>query len=159
MQARGDYPTAERIYREAYVIRQRIFEEAHPDRAASLTKLGAVLYDQGRYVEAEPLLDNALAIIRPAFGEQNNLVTEALYYMGSIRLARQDVRGADSLLTAALAIWQRHLPDIKHPTLARTLDRLGQMRLQVGDTEAADSLLQQASAMRRALEEIQGNRP
>ena len=158
MQARGDYPAAERIYREAYVIRQRVFEEAHPDRAASLTKLGSILYDQGRYVEAEPLLHNAIAIIRPAFGEQNNLVTEALYYMGSIRLARQDVRGADSLLTAALAIWERHLPDIEHPILARTLDRLGQMRLQVGDTEAADSLLQQASAMRRALEEMQGNR-
>jgi len=47
---------AELILRDALVMRQKLLGDSHPDVTESLTSLGALLMNQHKLAEAEPLL-------------------------------------------------------------------------------------------------------
>ncbi len=58
----GRHEDALPFHREALEVHRRALPEDHPDVADSLAGLGAVLLDLQKYVEAEPLLRECLAI-------------------------------------------------------------------------------------------------
>jgi eukaryotic-like serine/threonine-protein kinase len=88
MQARGDFEGAERAYRDALSIRRVLFPPTHADVGVSLENLGIALEKQGRGHQAVALLDSALAVLLPTFGEEHPLVTVARAYRDSARQLR-----------------------------------------------------------------------
>ena len=58
----GRYAEAEPLYRQALAIRKQALGEGHPDYATSLNDLAGLLYAQGDYPAARPLIERALAI-------------------------------------------------------------------------------------------------
>ena len=165
----GHYAEAEPLLHEALTLQRKLFGEDHPAVAnaldglgelahaqkqypaaeqyyfaASLTNLGIVLHDQARYDAAEPLLHQALTIARSAFGDEHGLVTDALYYLGSLHAAQEEWAEADSFLTASLATWSPHWMEEGHHLLTRTLGMLARVRREQGRLYSADTLLQQA---------------
>jgi tetratricopeptide (TPR) repeat protein len=50
---------------------EEVLGEEHPDMALSLNNLAALYDNQGRYAEAEPLYQRALAIVEKVLGEEH----------------------------------------------------------------------------------------
>src|SRR5215470_2780458 len=71
LSAKGDYAGAERLYRRALAIREKVLGPEHPDTAESLNGLAAVLYSKGDYTGAEALYRRALAIQEKALGPKD----------------------------------------------------------------------------------------
>jgi tetratricopeptide (TPR) repeat protein len=54
---RRDRRDAQRDPERALAIREKVLGEEHPDTAMSLNNLAGLLYEQGSYEEARPLLE------------------------------------------------------------------------------------------------------
>ncbi len=67
-QGRAAYARAEALFRNALSIREKLFGSQHPETAASLNNLAALLCAQGDAIGAQPLLERALKIFEEAFG-------------------------------------------------------------------------------------------
>lgn len=67
-QAKGDAPEAERLYRRALAIKERLLGSEHPDVAVTLNNLAVLFTSQVRYAEAEPLYRRALGIFDTTLG-------------------------------------------------------------------------------------------
>jgi hypothetical protein len=59
---RGDLAGVEAAYREALAVSYRAFGEEHPSIALQLGNLASVLVDRDRWVEAESMYRQALAM-------------------------------------------------------------------------------------------------
>ena len=76
--AQGRHEEAERLLRDALVIREERKQAGHWETAKTASILGAALTGLGRYEEAEPLLLNSYPIIAEDRGETHRRTTEAL---------------------------------------------------------------------------------
>jgi tetratricopeptide (TPR) repeat protein len=52
-------------------IREKLLGKEHPDVATSLNNLASLYYSQGKYAEAEPLYQRAIAILIATLGENH----------------------------------------------------------------------------------------
>src|SRR5262245_4480113 len=95
--SRGDYRSAESMFREALVIHRRALGDRHPNVAMTLNSVARALSAQGRYDEAAAALENALEIARPALGRDHQLVAIYTINLASVQLARKDPAAAEAL--------------------------------------------------------------
>ena len=65
---RGAYLSAESLFRRALSLREDEFGPMHPETAAALNNLGALLCAQGDPIRARPILERALMIFEKTFG-------------------------------------------------------------------------------------------
>jgi CHAT domain-containing protein/Tfp pilus assembly protein PilF len=117
--------------------------ENHPNVVLSLHSLAALYHTQGRYSEAEPLLQQALKIGQAALGENHpnvvlNLNNLAVLYQDQGRHSE-----AESLYQQALKIGQTTLGE-NHPNVAFSLNNLAVLYQEQGRYSEAEPLLQQA---------------
>jgi serine/threonine-protein kinase len=106
-------------------------------RADLLDALGVAYRSLGRYEQAGPLLEEALALRRQALGDEHVLVAESLHNLANLERNRQRPQEAERLIRQALAIQRRAFPQ-GHRDLARGLNNL------------ASLLRERAEALRRA---------
>jgi tetratricopeptide (TPR) repeat protein len=86
----------------------------HPDVATSLNNLAGLYDSQGRYSEAEPLYQQALALRQRLLGDDHPAVASTLWHLGVMRYHQGQVAAAAALLLRALPIYQAKLGD-HHP--------------------------------------------
>jgi tetratricopeptide (TPR) repeat protein len=111
----------ERRYRETLDIRRRVLGPEHPDTLRSMHNLGDILYEEGRYAEAEKLLRETLNISRRVLGPEYPDTAASTYSLGSIALCRgkrdealADLREAvDHGLPPSLDLGIEKDPDLK----------------------------------------------
>jgi serine/threonine-protein kinase len=130
-QARGEKLTAREILDEGA---DRISRElpSQPDvQAAVMDAIGEVDVGLGRYHEAEPLLERALAQRRRIFGPGSLEVAESLEHVAALRRQRPDWTGAESRLRQALAIRRLRQGD-GDVAVAKTLNLLGRVLIDKG---------------------------
>src|SRR5205823_720026 len=60
----GDLDLAEPMLRRLAAVREKALGPEHPDLANSLARLGSLYIDRGKYREARPVLERAIAIQR-----------------------------------------------------------------------------------------------
>src|SRR5262249_53144179 len=65
---RQQYKAAEEKHRQALAIRRKVLGEEHPDTAHSSNEVAYNLQAQGKYAEAQPLYEKALASWRKTLG-------------------------------------------------------------------------------------------
>jgi serine/threonine protein kinase len=141
---------AERISREL---------SSQPDvQAAVMDAIGEVNVGLGRYDEAEPLLERALALRRRVFGPESLEAAESLEHLASFQGERSRLESAESHLRKALAIRRRRGEgDL---ATARTLNQLGSLLAQKGvSPESApeiEALHQEALGITRRVEGPEG---
>jgi tetratricopeptide (TPR) repeat protein/tRNA A-37 threonylcarbamoyl transferase component Bud32 len=63
----GDFPRAERLYRQALAIRQAMLGPAHPHTAMALSEVAGLLGNQRKLVESDSVFNEAGAILRAAY--------------------------------------------------------------------------------------------
>lgn len=76
-------------------MNQQLLGESHPDVATNLNNLGMLYYYQGRYAEAEPLLQQALAIWEKTLGPEHPH-TQAARHNLQLLLEKRDPNKSNS---------------------------------------------------------------
>jgi tetratricopeptide (TPR) repeat protein len=122
LKAQGKYDEALDLHRQCCGIEKRYLGEEHPQYAASLNNLAALLKEQGKYEEAEPLYQQSLVIKRKVC---------AIHLAASSRDHSCKVFGEE------------------HPDVAASLNNLAELLRTQGKYDEAEPLYQQSLAISR----------
>ncbi len=108
------------------------------------------LLSQGRYRDAEPLLQRALRLSQQALGSEHPSVATSLNNLAALYRSQGRYEEAKPLYQQALEM-SRHLLGEAHPDVAISLNNLALLYRSQGRYEEAEPLYQQALEMRRHL--------
>ncbi len=146
----GKYQEAVGVAQRQLQARKRLLGERHPDVAASLNNLAALLYATGDFAGAEALHREALSAKRELLGEEHPSVAVSLSNLARLLDDKGDYAGAEPLLREALAMNRRLLGE-EHPRVATIFNNLALLLDNKGDYAAAEALCREALALRRKL--------
>jgi tetratricopeptide (TPR) repeat protein len=119
---------------------------AQQDEADALNKKAIELYQAGKFSEAMPLAQRALAVFEKALGPDYPNVAATLNTLGTIYTAQGRVADAEPLHRRALAIEEKTLgPD--HPGVAPTLNNLAKLYDDQGRYADAEPFYRRALAI------------
>jgi tetratricopeptide (TPR) repeat protein len=152
----ADYLAAEKAYREAASL-----QAAHPhDRrsqinlANSLYGLGLVLYEQGRYKDAERSYRDTLSLQHELYGENGDShgdIARTLKDLAQAIYSDGDLKTAISMMKDAVAMQRELRGAAPHPDLADAINDLGMLFDYSGDYGRAEDLYRESIAMYRRL--------
>ncbi len=115
--------------------------------AAALNQQAITHYQAGRYAEAIPLLEQALAIYEKALGPDHPNVATSLNNLAALYQTQGQYDRAELRYQQALAIYEKALgPD--HPNVATSLNNLAALYKTQGQYDRAEPRHQQALAIR-----------
>jgi tetratricopeptide (TPR) repeat protein len=140
--ARLDLAYLDRLARMKPEQRRRLGE------ADALAQKEGELYSQGKYREALPLAQQALAIYQEVLGEENARCATWLHNVGYLSQSIRDQVAAEANYQKALAVRKKVLGE-NHPNYASTLRILGKLYYNRGEYVKAEPLHQQALNIRR----------
>jgi tetratricopeptide (TPR) repeat protein len=143
----GDLDRAEELHRKSLDIRRRL-KHNRVDIGTSLINLGNLLVEKGQADDAVPLLEEAVAIQRNAFGEAHVYVAAAEINLGMAFLAQGDPGKADRRFQTGEQIF-RELYGEDNPALAVALTRRAQAARAAHQLDQAAAFLDQSLAMHR----------
>jgi serine/threonine-protein kinase len=103
-ETRGDYRSAERMYRQALAEQRVQYGEDHERVGVDLNQLGIVLYLQKRPAEAESHLRQAIAVFRKSLPPDHYRIAEALVPLGVLLMGGERSPEAEQVLREALEI-------------------------------------------------------
>ena len=121
-------------------------QEGPPQEAAQLSAEAEKLYAQGRYQEAIPLAQQALAIREKALGLEHPDTATALNYLAFLYYFTGAYEQAEPLFKRALANREKALGP-EHPDTAQSLNNLAALYRTTGAYAKAESLSQRALAI------------
>jgi tetratricopeptide (TPR) repeat protein len=108
-----------------------------------LNNLAVLYYDQGRYAEAEPLFNRAIAVRKGALGADHSDVGQTMYRLARLYQAQKRLTDALSLHRRALDI-RTKAQGPEHPDVIQSLDGIAHTYEEQGNWPSA------ADAARRA---------
>lgn len=111
----------------------------HLDTTATLFHLATLSYDQGKYEQAETLIQRALAINEQAFVSTHPQMAQACYEFALLRHAQGHDDETRSLYERALAA-RTHTFGATHPQTIETRERLIALLRSMGNTQKAAQL-------------------
>ena len=117
-----------------------------PSGAMRLNTLGNVYRNQGRYKEAEPLYERALAIHEKALGPEHPDTAQSLNNLAVLYRSQGRYEEAEPLYERALAIYEQALGP-EHPSPAASLNNLAVLNYSQGRYEEAEPLYERALAI------------
>jgi len=141
----GKYAEAIPLAQQLLAIREKALGPDHPDVATALNILGWLYDKDGRYADAEPLLERSLAIVE-ALGPDSPDVATALSYLAALYEDQSRDADAEPLRKRALAILERTFgPD--DPAVAIALNNLAVLYRGQGRYSEAEPLLKRSLAI------------
>jgi tetratricopeptide (TPR) repeat protein len=142
LQCMGGVVEAERIHLEVLAWQDAHLLARHPNRLHTLTNLGCLLLDQGRFDEAHRYLSLLYAGRSEAYGPASMTALGAANLLSVALLGMGRVGEAEVMCDEAIAVRERQ-PDPKPFQLVEPLIRQSEIRLALGRTaDAATSLAQ-----------------
>jgi serine/threonine protein kinase/Tfp pilus assembly protein PilF len=122
-----------------------------PDlQADMLTMMGRTYRRLGVYDKAQPLLEQALASGRKAFGPDHPRVAQTLHDLGVLLAEKGDSAAAAESLEEALSM-RRRLLTAQHPDVAVTLAEVGRVYQDEGLNWRAEPIQREALSIRRTV--------
>jgi tetratricopeptide (TPR) repeat protein len=142
------WPSCERLLPHALVCAEFVRKVGLTSPEASLlcNQAGVYLHERGRYQEAEPLHQQALAIREQALGPQHPDVATSLNNLALLYRAQGKYGEAEPLYQRALAIWEQTLGP-QHPNVATSLNNLALLYHDQDKYGEAEPLYQRALAI------------
>jgi serine/threonine protein kinase/tetratricopeptide (TPR) repeat protein len=132
---------AEQAARESLAIRRRTKQPGDPMIGVSALTLAALLQDAGRNEEALPLLDECIAQMRQSWPAGHPRLAATLSRRAWLR--SDDLTAALALATEALAM-RRQAYAVPHKSVISSLRQCGDLLLQTGRVQEAETLLIEA---------------
>lgn len=148
LHAMGRLDEAAPLYEEALAMQERLQSPLY-ELAQTRKNLGGLHFDRGELARAESMWQATLAEFESVFGGDGHAaVAAAQVLLARVALLRGDTDEAVRLTRLALET-NRAAVGERHRWTARTLFLHGLARLQAGDLDGADQLLQQSLAVRQ----------
>jgi MYXO-CTERM domain-containing protein len=122
---------------------------AQPAEAERLSDEAAALKDQGRYAQAIPVAERALALWEKALGPDHPRVATALVNLAALYQRTGQIDRAEPLLLRAIAVDEKALGP-GHPDLVIDLNNLAQVYRAKHDDARAEPLFRRAVAILEA---------
>ena len=138
------------MYLESAEISSRLLGDDHPTVADTLTSLGKLLMEQGRYEEARPHVERAVAINQQQREPSHIFRIAAEINLGTLRRELGDFDGAEALYRGALERFEEILGS-DDPGTARVVSLLAQTMHLKGDLDQAESLYRRALDSQRTM--------
>ena len=136
-----DYEQAIALYRRSERIVRPLPEE-RADLATTLSNLGMVLTDAGRFDEAETSLRESIAIRRELFGDDSPTLSVVKTRLSRVYFYRGDYAKAETEARAAVAIQEKTLAK-RHRNFATSYVVLGRALTRNGKLGEAEKLLRE----------------
>jgi len=143
LRLRAQYAQAERWLLRALSILQHAQGTEHIEVAETLNALAVLYRTQGKYEEAEPLLQRALTI-REILGAEAPDIAETLNELAALYWSWERYKEAEPLFQRALRIWEHEMGS-EHPNVARSLNGLALAYWSRGKYREAEPLFQRAA--------------
>jgi len=140
------YALGEPHARRGLEIRERLLGPEHPNVAADVAALAAILDGQGKRDEAEGLIRRSLAVFERVYGPEHYEVAINLNNLAALRQGKGDDREAEQFYRRALAIKEKLL-GADHPDVAMTLNNLAVLGKAQARYAEAEPLYQRALAI------------
>jgi eukaryotic-like serine/threonine-protein kinase len=118
-------------------------------RAPLVDTLGDVYRHLGLFAEAQPLLEEGLALRRASLGERHLDTARSLLHLGELRDDQGRPAEAEALIRQAVAL-RESLLGPTHADVADALSSLGAALRRAGKTAEAESALRRALSLREA---------
>ncbi|MDY6944236.1 MAG: tetratricopeptide repeat protein [Pseudomonadota bacterium] len=118
-------------------------------KAAVLDTIGSAYLGLGLPDDAQPLIEQGLAVRRELFGNDSEEVASSLYSLNRVYEKKGDLTRAEALARQSLAINQQHSGAASLQTAA-SLCRLGVIHKEKDELAAAEKLFQSCLDIRRA---------
>jgi tetratricopeptide (TPR) repeat protein len=141
-------------FQQAVTISRKSSDSDRPNNAlaSSLNNLAGLYRSQGKWAEAEPLYDEALAICRTLFGERpNNALATSLNNLAGLYRSQGKWAEAEPLYDQALAICRTLFGERPNNDLASSLNNLAGLYESQGKWAEAEPLYDEALAICRTL--------
>ena len=121
-------------------------QQSDLETAARLNQQVIKLYQEGRYREAIPLAEQALAIREKALGPEHPDLAASLHNLAEIYRTLGDYAKAEPLYRRSLAIREKALGP-EHPDVATSLNSLAEFSAATGDFQGALALFRRAQTI------------
>lgn len=118
-----------------------------PELADSLERLGELYYKQGRYLEAEPLLQKVLTLRQQLLGSNHSDVATSLNNLAELYRLQGRYSEAEPLYLRSLEIMKRQL-DAGHPDIATCLNNLAILYYTQGRYSEAETIFAKSLEIR-----------
>ncbi len=145
----GEDDRAETLHRAALATRRAVLPAEDTRIADSLAGLAAVVDEAS---EAEPLLEEALAIRRRVSGPAHSQVGNILNQLGMIRHSQGRLDEAERLYREAVDVQRRALGDL-HPLTASSLHNVAALLRKRGRLEESEALFREVLAIKERIYE------
>ena len=122
-------------------------QENELEKAKALKKQGIELYKQGRYTEAIPIFEEALAIDEKALGPDHPDVAKSLNNLAMVYQALGDYSKTEPLYKRSLVIFEK-THGANHPAVATSLNNLAVLYTSLGRYSKAKPLYKRSLAIR-----------
>jgi serine/threonine-protein kinase len=137
----GERAQVEPLFREGIALMRRIYDGPHDRLAMGLVRYGAYLTEAERFDDAQAALDEALAIYRTLFGDDDVKTATALDAEGELARARNAPAQAEPLLRAAYTTLEARATASGYVAeLAATRLHLAEALLELGRIDEAAAL-------------------
>jgi tetratricopeptide (TPR) repeat protein len=137
-----EFAEAERLYRQAILIRQKGLGRDHPATTEIQMQLARVLFDAGRREEAILLGRETLASRQTRLGSDHPRVALSALDFAAMSSESGDHAGAEKLAREAYAVLRKGLGDA-HPDTTAAMVGLAEILLRKGDAAAAHDVLRE----------------
>ncbi|MGD8743336.1 MAG: tetratricopeptide repeat protein, partial [Granulosicoccaceae bacterium] len=107
MKGLHDFVEAEELYRGGFAIYESQVGIEHPIIATLLNNIGQMYYLQGRYADAEKVLQRALEIKRKFFAPGTLSLAETYNHLGYLYYLQKKDAEAANMFDQAIAIWSK----------------------------------------------------
>ena len=142
----AQYDRALEYYQKSLAIEKKIFDEPHPNVAASYNNIGFVYSSQGDYDRALEYYLRALSIRKQVFGESHPDLANSYNNLGSVYYSQGDYTHALEYFQQSLAI-RKQVYGESHPDVATSYNDIGNVYYSQGDYARALEYYQQSFAI------------
>jgi tetratricopeptide (TPR) repeat protein len=143
LQGVGQFPQAERMFREMMQIQRRVMPPLHPDVLGDKFNLALLLYAVGHYSAAETLMRELVPQRRAVLGKDHPSVGYTLNGLASVLTSLGKFDEAEQLLNEAGVILRNKLPP-NHFRIGNVERDLGRLATARGDYARAEPHFQTA---------------
>ncbi len=142
-------------YDEAISLHERALEAGaqslgldHPERASTMGNLGAVYMEKGEVAKALALFEDAAKLRERALGALHPMAVSSLGNLGSGLAKSGQLRRAKEIFETVLERREQALGP-EHPEVAQTLDNAAAVANMLGESTAAEAMLERSLAIKR----------
>ena len=147
----GDLKGAISLMQHALAVQRGLKGSApHPALAEAINDLAVMFMDNHQYDEAEPLLVEALTMMRRVYGDKHKNISSGLNNLALTYMMKRELPRSEMTYREALAM-ERELLGDNHPDLAQTLSKIAFVQYERGDTRHGLATLQESLRMYQQL--------